>query len=157
MPSKSKKSSQAAPRFVPRHPGFRGPGSPGFGPGGGPGGPAVHGEMVVPNKAGNGFVTITSDGGTIKSISGFDLDAGWIARLYNPVAAFPSIHMAFAVVSAAGVRALSRDPAVRAAAAVYPPAVAFTIFGTGNHYVLDAAAGCALGAAAVRVSSLLDR
>jgi hypothetical protein len=72
-PSKSKKSSQATPRFAPRHMRLRGPGAPGFGPGGGPGGPAVHGEVVVPNKAGNGFITITTDGGTIKSISGNDI------------------------------------------------------------------------------------
>jgi hypothetical protein len=94
---------------------------------------------------------------TIKEVSGVDLDNGLVAQLYNPIAAFPSIHMAFAVVTAAGIRALVQDPAVRAAAAAYPPAVAFVIFGTGNHYVLDAVAGTALGAAAVRVSSLLDR
>jgi hypothetical protein len=94
---------------------------------------------------------------TVKEVSGLDLDSGWIAQLYNPVAAFPSIHMAFAVVTAAGARAVFDEPAVRAAAAAYPPAVAFTVFGTGNHYVLDAVAGAALGAAAVRVSAALDR
>jgi hypothetical protein len=65
--------------------------------------------------------------------------------------------MAFAVCTAAGVRAVSDDARLRAAAAAYPPAVAFTIFATGNHYVLDAVAGTALGAAAVRVSSVLER
>jgi hypothetical protein len=94
---------------------------------------------------------------TIKEVSGFDLDSGFVAQLYNPLAAFPSIHMAFAVVTAAGVRAVAGGPAVRAAALAYPPAVAFTIFSTGNHYVLDALAGSALGAAAVRVSSALER
>ena len=94
---------------------------------------------------------------TIKEISGFDLDAGLVARLYNPIAAVPSIHMAFAVVTAAGFRELARGRAGRAAAAAYPPGVAFTIFATGNHYVLDAVAGSALGAAAVRVSRLLER
>jgi hypothetical protein len=64
--------------------------------------------------------------------------------------------MAFAVCTAAGVRAVAPQPVVRAAALAYPPAVAFTIFGTGNHYVLDATAGAALGALAVRVSSALD-
>jgi hypothetical protein len=68
-PSKSKKS--ATPQFVPRHMGFHGPGRPGFGAGGP--GPAVHAEAVVPNKAGDGFVTVTTDGGTLKSISGNDL------------------------------------------------------------------------------------
>jgi hypothetical protein len=94
---------------------------------------------------------------TIKEISGVDLDSGLVAQLYNPIAAFPSIHMAFAVVTAAGVRELSGSRTRRAAAAAYPPAVAFTIFATANHYVLDALAGSALGAAALRVSSALER
>ena len=93
---------------------------------------------------------------TIKEISGFDLDSGIVARLYNPLAAFPSIHMAFAVVTAAGARAVSGDPVVRAAAAAYPGAVAFTIFATANHYVLDAVAGSALGAAALRASGAFE-
>jgi hypothetical protein len=94
---------------------------------------------------------------TIKEISGVDLDAGLVARLYNPIAAFPPIHMAFAVVTAAGVREVCGSPALRAAALAYPPAVAFTIFATANHYVLDALAGTALGVVAVRVSSALER
>lgn len=94
---------------------------------------------------------------TIKEISGLDLDSGLVAQLYNPIAAFPSIHLAFAVVTAAGVRAISDSGPVRAAALAYPPAVAFTVFATANHYVLDAVAGSALGLAAVRVSSALER
>jgi hypothetical protein len=94
---------------------------------------------------------------TIKEVSGVDLDSGLVAQLYNPIAAFPSVHMAFAVCTAAGLRALTDDPLARAAAAAYPPAVAATIFATGNHYVLDAVAGTALGAAAVRLSSALER
>jgi len=94
---------------------------------------------------------------TIKEISGFDLDDGLVALLYNPIAAFPSIHMAFAVVTAAGFAEVARGPVGRAAAIAYPPGVAFTVFATGNHYVLDAVAGAALGAAAVRVSGMLER
>jgi len=37
---------------------------------GGPGGPAVHSERVVLNKAGDAFITETEDNGKIKSISG---------------------------------------------------------------------------------------
>jgi hypothetical protein len=94
---------------------------------------------------------------TIKEVSGVDLDSGLVAQLYNPIAAFPSVHMAFAVCTAAGLRAVADDPLVRAAAVAYPPAVAATIFATGNHYVLDALAGSALGAAALGVSSALER
>jgi hypothetical protein len=46
------------------------------GPAGGPsplGGPPVHSEMVVPNKAGDGFITVTSDDGKVNSVSGSQL------------------------------------------------------------------------------------
>jgi len=71
-PTKSSKKSNgtATKRALPRHEGFRfhGPGGPR-----GVGGPPVHAEAVVPNKAGNGFITVTSDAGKIKSISGNDV------------------------------------------------------------------------------------
>jgi hypothetical protein len=47
------------------------------GPPGGPfrlgGGPPIHSEAVVPNEAGDGFVTVTTDGGVVKSVSGDEL------------------------------------------------------------------------------------
>jgi hypothetical protein len=46
------------------------------GPPGGPGtfgGPPVHSEMVVPNKAGDGFITVTGDDGKVNSVSGSQL------------------------------------------------------------------------------------
>jgi hypothetical protein len=71
-PSKSsKKSSKASKSATPRQ-GLRFHGGPG-GPGPGPGGPGVHAEMVVPNKAGDGFITVTSDAGKVKSVSGNDI------------------------------------------------------------------------------------
>jgi hypothetical protein len=47
-------------------------GKPGFGRGFF-GGPPVHAELVVPNKDGNGFVTVTEDNGTVKSVNGDQL------------------------------------------------------------------------------------
>ena len=71
-PTKSSKQSSgtATKRALPRHEGFRfrGPGGPG-----GVGGPPIHAEAVVPNKAGDGFITVTSDAGEIKSINGNDV------------------------------------------------------------------------------------
>ena len=62
--SKSKSSSKSA-RFS--H----------FGRPGGPfrlgGGPPVHSEAVVPNKAGDKFITVTTDAGKVKSVSGDEL------------------------------------------------------------------------------------
>ena len=40
---------------------------------GGPGGPPVHAEAVVLNKAGDGFITLTEDSGTVVSVSGDQL------------------------------------------------------------------------------------
>jgi hypothetical protein len=59
--------------------GRRGPGGPGFflgGPGGpgGPGGGPVHSETVVPNEAGDDFITITSDAGKLTSVDGSTLN-----------------------------------------------------------------------------------
>jgi len=82
---------------------------------------------------------------------GLDLESGIVVRLYNPIAAFPSLHMAFAVVTSAAVLADSRSPAVRAAARAYPGAVALLVLGTANHFVVDALAGAALGAAGLRL------
>jgi hypothetical protein len=62
---KSSKKSGKATKTAPRGFGLRHRG--------GPGGPGVHSESVVLNKAGNGFITVTADGGTIKSLSGNDI------------------------------------------------------------------------------------
>ena len=92
---------------------------------------------------------------TIADVSGFDLDEGLIARLYDPIAAMPSIHISYAVVTAAGIAETSRSPLARALAPAYPLAVAFVILGTANHYVLDAVSGAALGFAGLRIARAL--
>src|SRR6187551_223019 len=93
---------------------------------------------------------------TIADVSGVDLDKGLIARLYDPIAAMPSIHITYAVVTAAGIAETSRSPLARALAPAYPPAVAFVIFATANHYVLDAVAGAGLGLAGLRLARALE-
>jgi hypothetical protein len=89
---------------------------------------------------------------TIADVSGFDLDSGPVAQLYDPLAAMPSIHVAYAVVTAAGIAAASESPTLRALAPVYPPLVASVVFVTANHYVLDAVAGAAVAGVALRLS-----
>jgi hypothetical protein len=87
---------------------------------------------------------------TIEEVSGIDLDRGLIAQLYDPIAAMPSIHVAYAVVTAAGIAGTSSSALARALAPGYPPVVAAVVFVTANHYVLDAVAGAALGLVALR-------
>jgi hypothetical protein len=94
---------------------------------------------------------------TIREISGVDLDSGPISRLYNPLAAMPSIHLAFAVVTSAAIAETTGATPARALARAYPPAVAFTVLVTANHFVLDVVAGAALGAGALAVARRLER
>jgi PAP2 superfamily len=93
---------------------------------------------------------------TIADVSGVDLDRGLVAQLYDPIAAMPSIHITYAVITAAGIAETSRSGLARALAPAYPPAVAFVIFTTANHYVLDAVAGAALGLAGLTLARALD-
>jgi hypothetical protein len=92
---------------------------------------------------------------TIADVSGVDLDTGVVAQLYDPLAAMPSIHVAYAVVTAAGIAEASTSPTLRALAPAYPPLVAAVVFVTANHYVLDAVAGAAVGALGLRLARAL--
>jgi hypothetical protein len=93
---------------------------------------------------------------TIEEVSGIDLDRGLVAQLYDPIAAMPSIHVAYAVVTASGIAATSDSGLVRALAPAYPPLVAAVVFATANHYVLDAVAGAALAAVGLRLARAFD-
>lgn len=79
---------------------------------------------------------------------GIDLQHETLVKLYNPIAAMPSQHVAFAVVTGLGMTRYARNPLVRVAGAVYPAAMALVVVASGNHYTLDVIAGAALGAAA---------
>lgn len=97
-----------------------------------------------PPRALEGFVD------TMSEVSGFDLEHPILVRLYNPVAAMPSLHVAFAVLTGAAIAERTDSRVVKSAAYGYPPLVSFIVAATGNHYVLDAVAGAALGLGARR-------
>jgi PAP2 superfamily len=101
---------------------------------------------TAPPRVSEGFVD------TMAEVSGVDLEHRWLVRLYNPVAAMPSLHVAFAVVTAAELAERATSSTGKLAAASYPPLVSLVITATGNHYVLDAVAGAALGAGARRLT-----
>ena len=79
---------------------------------------------------------------------GIDLENQTLVKLYNPIAAMPSHHVAFAVVTGLGMARYARSPLMRTVGAVYPAAVAAVVVATGNHYTLDVIAGAALGVVA---------
>jgi hypothetical protein len=99
---------------------------------------------TAPPRVLDGFVD------TLSEVSGLDLEHPFLLRFYNPVAAMPSLHVAFAVVTGAEIASRSESVLARSAARAYAPLVATVVAGTGNHYVLDAVAGAALGAIARR-------
>jgi hypothetical protein len=83
---------------------------------------------------------------------GRGLDHPLLVRCYNPIAALPSHHVAFAVVSGAGLAKRSSGRARRAWWRSYPAGVALVVVATGNHFVVDVAAGSVLGAVARRIA-----
>ena len=101
---------------------------------------------TAPPRVLDGFVD------TISEVSGVDIEHPFLLRFYNPIAAMPSLHVAFAVLTGAAIAERARSPLAQGAAHAYAPLVALVVAGTGNHYVLDAVGGAALGAAARSVA-----
>jgi hypothetical protein len=106
--------------------------------------PVFYAFPCAPPRALDGFVD------TVRDV--LDLDSGLVVYVYNPIAAMPSIHCAFAVVTGAAIAHTARSPLVRLLGLAYPPAVFGTVVATANHYVLDGIAGSALAAAALRLA-----
>jgi membrane-associated phospholipid phosphatase len=67
--------------------------------------------------------------------------------LYNPYAAVPSMHVAFALMIAVPAIQLVRRRAFKIAWSFYPLLVTFVVISTGNHFWLDAALGAMVAAA----------
>jgi len=97
---------------------------------------------------------------TVKRFSSTNFDANADTLLYNPFAAMPSMHVAFALFVALGVIRLSRSR-LRWAALGYWVLVNIVVVGTGNHYIVDGIAGSLLTLAAYvlvpRLSTRLRR
>jgi hypothetical protein len=101
---------------------------------------------TAPPRVLDGFVD------TLSELSGVDIEHPFLVRFYNPVAAMPSLHVAFAVVTSAAIAERADGGLRKVAACSYPGIVSLVVAGTGNHYVLDALAGAALGLTARLVS-----
>jgi hypothetical protein len=100
---------------------------------------------TAPPRTLDGFVDTMAAGG-------LPLDHPLLVRCYNPIAAMPSHHLAFAVVTGTGLAARARGPVRRWALLAYPGAVAVVVVATANHFVVDVVAGAALGALARRLA-----
>jgi membrane-associated phospholipid phosphatase len=75
------------------------------------------------------------------SQAGVALNSPTLTLLYNPYAAMPSLHEAYAAITAYGIRRHAPNRVVWAAGVLLPIWVAVEVIATGNHFVLDVVAG----------------
>jgi membrane-associated phospholipid phosphatase len=79
-------------------------------------------------------------------------DSGFVSLFFNPYAAVPSMHVAFALLISMPAMLIVRRKVFKALWAIYPLVIAFVVVVTGNHWVMDALAGAAVAAASAIVS-----
>ena len=73
--------------------------------------------------------------------------------LYNPYAAMPSMHVAFALMIAVPAAQLVRLRTLKAVWLTYPLIVSFVVVATGNHFWLDAAVGALVALVSAWIAS----
>ena len=89
---------------------------------------------VAPPRFLPGFVD------TLKA-TGLGLDGSAIGLLYNPYAAMPSLHVGWALLAGLSLVICGRSWWPRLAGVALPLLMALTVLVTGNHFLLDIAAG----------------
>ena len=80
-----------------------------------------------------------------------------MSALFNPYAAVPSMHVAFAIMIAWPLARLARRSATRVLWVVYPFLMTFVIVVTANHFILDALLGALTAALSACGASWLAR
>lgn len=84
--------------------------------------------------------------------SGRGLGHPLLMRFYNPIAAMPSQHVAFAWVTGVGLAGRATRRGGKLGWYAYPGLVGLIVISTANHFVADVVAGAALGAVARRLT-----
>jgi PAP2 superfamily len=93
---------------------------------------------------------------SVAQFTGVDAEAS--DALFNPFAAVPSMHVAFALMLALPMASMARHRAVRMAWRSYPAVVTFVVIATANHWWFDAFLGAATAAvSALAAQALLAR
>jgi membrane-associated phospholipid phosphatase len=103
-----------------------------------------------PRMAGLGIADTVSQGHA-------NMNSGLLEHFYNPYAAFPSLHIGYAVVSGVAIWALARRWPLRVLGLLYPAFVAVEVIATGNHFLIDILAGAAVSGAGLVAASGLQR
>ena len=116
---------------------------------------ALAGYVAVPTAP----PRLMPEGGFRDSVAAFTgVGAETSGALFNPFAAVPSMHVAFALMLAFPMASMARRRAIRVAWRGYPALVTFVVIATANHWWLDAFLGAATAAvSALAAQALLAR
>ena len=86
---------------------------------------------------------------SVASLTSIAQDSVAVNALFNPFAAVPSMHVAFALMLGWPLARLVRQPLIKAIWLAYPLLITFVVVATANHLLLDALlGGLATGASA---------
>jgi len=85
-------------------------------------------------------------------------DSGLVALFFNPYAAVPSMHVAFALMVSVPAMLVVRNRTAKVLWGAYPLLVTFVVLVTGNHWFMDAVAGVFVaGTSALVAKHVLSR
>jgi hypothetical protein len=85
-------------------------------------------------------------------------DSGLVALFFNPYAAVPSMHVAFALMISVPALLVVRNRVAKVLWGLYPLLVTFVVIVTGNHWFMDAVAGAVVaGTSALVATHVLSR
>jgi hypothetical protein len=90
---------------------------------------------------------------SVSEFTGVEPASDGVSAVFNPYAAIPSMHVAFALMIGWSLAQLVQGRVARAAWWAYPVIVTYVIVATGNHFLMDAVLGAAtagLGALTAR-------
>jgi hypothetical protein len=91
----------------------------------------------------------------VSDFTGVPQDSVTVNNLFNPYAAVPSMHVAFALMIGVPLSRLVKWRALKIFWAMYPLLVVFVIVATANHFIADAVLGaCAAGIGALAARAL---
>ncbi len=94
---------------------------------------------------------------SVSAFTGIQADSVAVNALFNPYAAVPSMHVAFALMIAVPLAQLARHRVTRWFWSVYPIIVTFVIVATANHFILDAVLGAMTAGVAAATAVWLAR
>jgi hypothetical protein len=86
-------------------------------------------------------------------VAGVGLDGSSVALFYNPYAAMPSLHVGWSLLAGVAVVVSARELWLRVAGGLLPVMMALSVLMTGNHFLLDILAGCAIAVVSLSISA----